>query len=215
MNIKNILELITTNNYDVFIFGKDYISCQMVDVIEDIRKNIVKGFCDLRDYLQGAVVKEKRVYSLEQCKQFDKPLIIIPDFSLFVRENREAIVNSGIDYVMLGDYLTAIQFSSSKEFYLPTKVLNKVSLTSLIRISIKEDNLLKEQYHYEQLLEDEYSKNKYTFENPYIKIDPYDMNPLSAIIKFRTEQPCRVAFKVLGEVPVEMKVKGFNTEINM
>ncbi|OON99193.1 MAG: hypothetical protein ATN35_01760, partial [Epulopiscium sp. Nele67-Bin004] len=213
MNIQKIVELVKENRYDVFVYSAWQVSENIITLFSELgEQEYIKGFCDIRKHLEGTEVRGQVIYSLEQCKEFENPIIIIPDLKLFVRENREAIVNSGIDYVILVNYLTVIQFSRYKEFYLPTKVLNKVSLTSQIKISNQEENLLKEQYHYEQLLEDEYSKNKHTFENPYIKIDPYDMNPLSAIIKFRTEQPCQVAFKVLGEVPVEMKVKGFNTE---
>lgn len=49
-----------------------------------------------------------------------------------------------------------------------------------------------------QLIED-YQGSIYTPESPYIIIDPYEMNPLSALVMFETEKPCDVQVTIAGD----------------
>lgn len=41
--------------------------------------------------------------------------------------------------------------------------------------------------------------SKYTFSKPYIKVNPYKNAPLSALIIFKTDQPAKVTYKVIGK----------------
>ena len=41
--------------------------------------------------------------------------------------------------------------------------------------------------------------NKYTFKNPYTKLNPYKTSPLTALIDFKTAQPTKVSYIVKGK----------------
>ncbi|MGN1063433.1 MAG: aryl-sulfate sulfotransferase N-terminal domain-containing protein, partial [Alphaproteobacteria bacterium] len=64
-------------------------------------------------------------------------------------------------------------------------------------------------------IESEYGQLEYTFKNPYVKLNPYTRAPLSALIKFPTEQPAEVTLTIFGIKPAEDIVhtfKGFKTQ---
>ncbi|MGL5963682.1 MAG: aryl-sulfate sulfotransferase N-terminal domain-containing protein, partial [Fusobacteriaceae bacterium] len=46
----------------------------------------------------------------------------------------------------------------------------------------------------ENKIQKEYTNLYYNFENPYININPYGRNPMSALIKFETEEPSKIKF---------------------
>lgn len=47
--------------------------------------------------------------------------------------------------------------------------------------------------------------------DPYIDIDPYSINALSALVKFETDKAAQISYKVNGSIPYEMGVSGYRT----
>lgn len=78
-----------------------------------------------------------------------------------------------------------------------------VNTTELDMISSQEEI-------YNSILE-EYSKSDYTIENPYIIVDPYDMNKLGALVIFETDEPTKVTYTVTGDIEFSQTIAGFNT----
>ena len=48
-------------------------------------------------------------------------------------------------------------------------------------------------------LTEQLKNEKYTFENPYVVLNPYGRTPLCAYVMFQTEGPCKVRFLVKGK----------------
>ncbi len=48
----------------------------------------------------------------------------------------------------------------------------------------------------DSLIQDEYEQFVYTFEEPYIKINPYGRTPLSALIKFPTDEETQISIRI-------------------
>ncbi len=60
-------------------------------------------------------------------------------------------------------------------------------------------NLLEEQFKIEQEILKDYEAVDYTLQKPYIIIDPYGMNPLSALVIFEASKPCNIQITVTGD----------------
>src|SRR5699024_3944053 len=61
----------------------------------------------------------------------------------------------------------------------------------------------------------EYEDGDYSFEDPFIKVDPYDAAPLTALAKFDTKEPVQIKVTVGGEEgqePIEKTWEGYETE---
>ena len=59
-----------------------------------------------------------------------------------------------------------------------------------------------------------YQKGNYTFENPYIVVNPYEISPLTALVMFETEVPMEVSTKIVGKTDrtsISNTVSGYNT----
>ncbi|MEG6522324.1 aryl-sulfate sulfotransferase [Desulfotomaculum sp. 1211_IL3151] len=63
----------------------------------------------------------------------------------------------------------------------------------------KFDHIITEQYQAEQAFVAEYQKGEYTFANPYVKINPYLIAPLTALVMFKTAAPTTLAITVKGK----------------
>ena len=61
------------------------------------------------------------------------------------------------------------------------------------------DSLVKQQTDAEKHILDELEKGQYTIEKPLVKLNPYLINPLSALICFDTEEEIAVTVRVLGK----------------
>lgn len=61
------------------------------------------------------------------------------------------------------------------------------------------DHLITEQFRAEQAFRAEYGQDSFTFGRPYVKLNPYLIAPLTALILFRTEKPETVAVTVKGK----------------
>ena len=62
-------------------------------------------------------------------------------------------------------------------------------------------DLLATQYARELALLEDYQKESYTVGKPYTAIDPYDFNPLSALVMFEIGEDCAVEVSVQGDDP--------------
>lgn len=53
----------------------------------------------------------------------------------------------------------------------------------------------------EKMIEEEYQKLEYSFQNPFILVNPYERNPLVALIRFPTEQEAKISIRIKGISP--------------
>lgn len=56
----------------------------------------------------------------------------------------------------------------------------------------------------------------YTFQDPFVILDPYDMAPLSALALFTTDKPAQISIHVQGDTPaaeVDFTLDGYKTRI--
>ncbi len=51
----------------------------------------------------------------------------------------------------------------------------------------------------QKTIENEYAELEYSFEQPFIKLNPYGKTPLSAVIKFPTEKPAQITLTIKGK----------------
>ena len=61
------------------------------------------------------------------------------------------------------------------------------------------DSLVTRQNAAEKALLEELHNGNYTFDNPLVKLNPYFINPLSAVVAFNTEEEVAVTVRVLGK----------------
>ena len=55
---------------------------------------------------------------------------------------------------------------------------------------------------------------QYSWENPYIKVNPYENSPLTALMIFHTDQPIKIRYRVIGKsanTTIKNEVKGYQT----
>lgn len=71
------------------------------------------------------------------------------------------------------------------------------------------DKILEQQKNIEKQIEKEYSELEYTWRHPYIKVNPYGTTPLSALIKFKTDEPMKVKIEIVDRKGTNM-VYNFN-----
>lgn len=62
-------------------------------------------------------------------------------------------------------------------------------------------SLVDRQTEAEKAMLDELENGNYTLENPLVKLNPYFINPLAAVILFKTEKEVAVTVRVLGKTP--------------
>jgi len=60
-------------------------------------------------------------------------------------------------------------------------------------------DLLGSQYARELEILDDYAQDTYTIDSPYVVLDPYGRNPLSALLLFEVDEPCEVEVTVRGD----------------
>ncbi len=71
-----------------------------------------------------------------------------------------------------------------------------------MRTNIQETkHLITEQYLAEEAYLKEFRSGNYTFDNPYVKANPYLINPLAAVICFNTDEATAVTITVKGKTP--------------
>lgn len=63
----------------------------------------------------------------------------------------------------------------------------------------KFDHIITQQYRAEQEFMAEYQKGDYNFAKPYVKLNPYLIAPLTALVMFKTQQPVTVSITVKGK----------------
>jgi len=74
---------------------------------------------------------------------------------------------------------------------------------NVTQISSYNDERLDDQDEIEEKLISEYEDDTYTLDDPFIKLDPYDVAPLSALLMFETDEPMEIKVTTgLDEVPI-------------
>ncbi|MDA3731893.1 aryl-sulfate sulfotransferase [Niameybacter massiliensis] len=63
----------------------------------------------------------------------------------------------------------------------------------------KIDHLVNRQYEQEQMMLKTFNEGHYTLENPYVKVNPYFVSPLTALVMFRTEESVTATITVKGK----------------
>lgn len=67
------------------------------------------------------------------------------------------------------------------------------------------ENIILYQQELQRNIEEEYSKQYYSPEKPYIKLNPFEVCPLTAILKFKTEESCEVTLTIEDDIKIEFK----------
>lgn len=83
------------------------------------------------------------------------------------------------------------------------------------QISTYDEEIINDQAQIDEDLLSEYEKGDYSFKDPFIKVDPYNAAPLTALAKFETEEPAQIKVTVGGEegqAPIEKTWEGYETE---
>ncbi|MGL5021019.1 MAG: aryl-sulfate sulfotransferase, partial [Mycoplasmatales bacterium] len=62
------------------------------------------------------------------------------------------------------------------------------------------DSLITRQFKISEEIEKEYNVGKYTPASPYIKLNPFEVCPLSALIKFSTYKPCSIIINIANDI---------------
>ncbi|MGL5347583.1 MAG: aryl-sulfate sulfotransferase [Peptostreptococcaceae bacterium] len=65
------------------------------------------------------------------------------------------------------------------------------------------DNLMKYQKEIVNTINEEYKKKCYTPKEPYIKLNPFESCPLSAVIKFYSENKCKLEITICDDIKVK------------
>ena len=68
-------------------------------------------------------------------------------------------------------------------------------------VKYSSDAMLTSQQQVEGRILQEYQAGSYTIDEPLIKVDPYGVSPLSALVLFKTDKECTVRIDVLGRTP--------------
>src|SRR5699024_6942171 len=95
------------------------------------------------------------------------------------------------------------------------EIFNPKPTPDATQVSSFNSDRIEEQEKIEQEINAEYEEGSYTFEDPFIKVNPYNVAPLTALLKFETETPVEIEVIVGNgedEVPIEKKWNGYETE---
>lgn len=66
-------------------------------------------------------------------------------------------------------------------------------------VYVKTEHVIGQQEQMERIFLEEYQAGNYTFEKPYIKVNPYGIAPLTALLMFRTEETMAVTLRIHGK----------------
>lgn len=78
------------------------------------------------------------------------------------------------------------------------------------QISSYNNEFLEEQKKMEKEIKKDYDKDSYSLENPFIKLDPYNAAPLSALVLFETKEPSSIQLTIGLEKDEEVISKTFD-----
>jgi len=86
------------------------------------------------------------------------------------------------------------------------------------QVSSYDDERIKKQEAIEQEIEEAYENGSYTFDKPFVRLNPYGVSPLTALIKFETMEPTEIEVVVgneEGQATISKKWEGFETNHNI
>lgn len=120
----------------------------------------------------------------------------------------------GIAYVMKDKANHQYSREICKQVYEgPKNIINLISKKFIGKDLIGNDKdikkILKYQEKIDKLIEKEYSELEYSWRQPYIKLNPYGVTPLSALIKFETDNPVKVTLVIKGKKGEEDLIKEY------
>ena len=75
--------------------------------------------------------------------------------------------------------------------------------------------LVAQKKDYESEIDKEYRQLEYTFERPFVKLNPYEKAPMSVLIKFPTNEKAQITFRLKGyngQNDIVQKIKGYRKE---
>lgn len=120
----------------------------------------------------------------------------------------------GIAYVMKDKANSQYSRDICKQVYEgPKNIINLISKKfikkELIVNNINTNEILKYQEKIDKHIEEEYSELEYTWRQPYIKLNPYGVTPLSALIKFKTDDLVKITLTIKGKKVEEDLIKEY------
>ena len=82
-------------------------------------------------------------------------------------------------------------------------------------VNVARSDILEQQGQADTRMLNAYQSGEYTFQNPYIAVDPYGISPLSAIALFSTDAPATISLEVAGKngaAPVTQQFETLTTQ---
>lgn len=83
------------------------------------------------------------------------------------------------------------------------------------QVSFYDEKRMDNQKEIEEELRATYEEGDYSFQDPFIEVDPYDATPLTALAMFETDKPAQITVTVGGkddQQPIEKTWEGYETE---
>lgn len=77
------------------------------------------------------------------------------------------------------------------------------------------EDLLKRQLEISEYIENIYAKNNYSASSPYINLNPFGVCPLSALMKFSTEKPCKITIMIGTDIKTTFNEFNVEHEIHV
>ena len=162
---------------------------------------------ELKNIIKGLSYEEIKIFSSLANKN---PVLIKILEKPFTKERKDSFVLTGIDEKYFSQEL---DFKNMEDIYSVSRDIYtlgnlNIKLKDFFRINLSDfdynkianyGGLYLSDRENEMEIEKEFAEKNYTFEMPYIKLNPYNRTPLGALIKFNTEYK---------ENPVRITVKG-------
>lgn len=162
---------------------------------------------ELKNIIKGLSYEEIKIFSSLANKN---PVLIKILEKPFTKERKDSFVLTGIDEKYFSQEL---DFKNMEDIYSVSRDIYtlgnlNMKLKDFFRINLSDfdynkianyGGLYLSDRENEMEIEKEFAEKNYTFEMPYIKLNPYNRTPLGALIKFNTEYK---------ENPVRITVKG-------
>ncbi|OOB80144.1 MAG: hypothetical protein BEN19_06470 [Epulopiscium sp. Nuni2H_MBin003] len=167
-------------NINSISYNKDYISISgwaYVEELLDKSPNI---------YLELLSAENSYIYYLERAKEIKVPDLDEIGF-------REKYLDTSL--VLPDKYSLKLIIQAGQDVY-------KIPLDYFITIDYKTSDIMEQQSIIEANIINQLKIQQPTIENPYVIVDPYKVNPLSALVIFNAENPAQITVEVAGDYPI-------------
>lgn len=173
----------------------------------------INNYSDNNVYNTKDIILKIEDSEYKQLKKDD----FLDDFGYYKIKNKVKSKNLENGYIIF-----EIPKEKSKIDFRKWKITDKEQSIDLNISDVKIDhnipnvkNITETQSEIEKNILSEYDKSKSKFEDPYIKLNPYNNTPLSAISIFSTDKESEITVKVIGkskDTDIEYKIDGFRKE---